>query len=402
MKSNEIELCDNYIHANGLTRKDTVLFLAAVTMFWFAQYVYIPYQTAYLTGIGTASGMIGIIVGAYGISQMLFRLPVGISADKVGKHKIFILLGTLSSGFASVIRMLIENAAGFLLANLFSGLASAMWISFMVYFTGKGNAEERQRATARIILFNNVGILTAYMVSTLIYANVGMKNICLLSVLAGGFAFLLAAFIKEQDAVPGNLKVSRLLEVCMNKRLILFAMTALILQGVGAATTTSFTNQLLAQMGASNVTLGVSSIINMISTVLFAAVASAGFCNRRGPAFWVPKLLLVMFAYCIFVPIAGNIPLILVLQILPGITSGILFSLTTSEAMLEVPAEKKSTAMGFFQAVYAVGMSIFPIFTGKIAETGNVIAAYWTLAGIVLAGCFMMLVYYRTRERQKK
>ena len=97
-----------YIHSNGLTGKDTVLFLTAVTMFWFAQYVYIPYQTAYLSGIGTASGMVGTIVGAYGISQMLLRLPIGLSADKVGKHKPFILLGTLASGSASLMMSMLS------------------------------------------------------------------------------------------------------------------------------------------------------------------------------------------------------------------------------------------------------------------------------------------------------
>lgn len=60
--------------------KSKTLFLAVI-FFWFAQYVYIPFQTPYLTAVGTKAGMVGMIIGAYGISQMLLRMPVGILAD---------------------------------------------------------------------------------------------------------------------------------------------------------------------------------------------------------------------------------------------------------------------------------------------------------------------------------
>ena len=60
--------------------KQKILFIAVI-FFWFAQYVYIPYQTPYLTMIQTSTSFIGIIIGTYGISQMVLRLPVGLLAD---------------------------------------------------------------------------------------------------------------------------------------------------------------------------------------------------------------------------------------------------------------------------------------------------------------------------------
>ena len=52
--------------------KQKILFIAVI-FFWFAQYVYIPYQTPYLTMIQTSTSFIGIIIGTYGISQMVLR-----------------------------------------------------------------------------------------------------------------------------------------------------------------------------------------------------------------------------------------------------------------------------------------------------------------------------------------
>ena len=62
-------------------------------LFWFALYVYVPYQTPYLTLLGVASSFIGIILGAYGFSQMIIRIPLGIGADRKGRCLFSFLLG---------------------------------------------------------------------------------------------------------------------------------------------------------------------------------------------------------------------------------------------------------------------------------------------------------------------
>lgn len=73
------------------------LLLIIVVLFWFAQYVYVPFQTPYLSTMQVSSSMIGIIIGTYGFSQMILRMPIGIMADKNGRHKLFIILGVTAS-----------------------------------------------------------------------------------------------------------------------------------------------------------------------------------------------------------------------------------------------------------------------------------------------------------------
>ena len=93
--------------------KQKILFIAVI-FFWFAQYVYIPYQTPCLTMIQTSTSFIGIIIGTYGISQMVLRLPVGLLANYRNKHKMIMLIGSLSSGCASLFRIIFNNGIGFL------------------------------------------------------------------------------------------------------------------------------------------------------------------------------------------------------------------------------------------------------------------------------------------------
>lgn len=80
---------------------EEIIFFIIVTLFWFAQYIYIPYQTTYLIDLGVTNSFVGMIMGAYGVSQMLLRFPVGILADYNNSHKKFIISGCLASGMAS-------------------------------------------------------------------------------------------------------------------------------------------------------------------------------------------------------------------------------------------------------------------------------------------------------------
>ncbi|MFR9146172.1 MAG: MFS transporter [Mediterraneibacter sp.] len=377
-----------------------MILLAIVALFWFAQYVYIPYQTTYLTAAGAAGNVVGIVVGAYGISQLVLRLPAGVCADRLGRHKPFIMTGAAAAGAASLFRVFLCDERGFMAGNLLSGLASAMWISFMVFYTGKFGKEDQQRATSRIVLFNNLGMLLGFIASTLCYSRIGMRNLCLFSVAAGAAAFCLALLLKEEkrNVSQSGATVPQLLQVCRGRRILVFSLIALIQQGIQLTTAMSFTSQILKDCGASDSLVGISSIIYMVSAVCFSAMASSKLCEKHGPKFWIPAVLAVLAVYCILVPASGSIPVILALQVLPGMATGILFSYATSEAMKGVPEEKRSTAMGFFQAVYAIGMTAFPMFTGSIVSAGGMEAGYLVLAGIAAAGIIIAKVYYH-REK---
>lgn len=370
-------------------KKNSKMLFAAVIFFWFAQYVYIPFQTPYLMGIGTSAGMVGMIIGAYGISQMVLRLPVGVLADCRKRHKKFIIIGGLSSGIASIFRIIMQNGTGFLIANLFSGFASAMWISFMVLYMSFYPSEQ-QKATSQLVLANNLGMLIGFVTSTLFYKKLGMPVICMFGVMAGICCALIACRLKETKcqtssnsaesaALPGNM-----LCVCYNRRLLFFAVLALVQQGVQMSTTMSFTTQIIKNLGADTMILGISCIIYMLSAVVWAKFASTKACSVLSPKNWIFLVFCTTAGYCLLIPVSTSILVICLLQILPGMATGILFSFLTCEAMKSVPAEKKSTAMGCFQAIYALGMTVFPIICGKIAGEFSMTVAYLCLAVICI------------------
>lgn len=380
------------MNTNGRSRK---LMPLIVILFWFAQYVYIPYQTPFLTTIGVSASAIGVIVGAYGISQMVMRLPVGLMADHVGKHKRFIIMGGLFAGIGSLFRVAMPNEAGFLIANLFSGLASAMWISFMVCYTGFYPADQQQQGFSRIILYNNAGILAAFVFATLVYERTSMQLLCGCSAASGLIAAALACCMDNDQPTGKRPGIRELLPICLNKRLIFFALLALVQQGIQMATTMSFTNQVLKGLGASDGVVGMASIVFMISSVSCAALAGSQFIIRMGAKRIVPFGFCAVAAYCLLVPVVGSVPAVVALQALPGLSTGLLLSALTSQAMVEVPKHQKSTANGFYQAVYSLGMTLFPIFTGNISAASGMTTAYFVLAGIALLAVLISIAGMR-------
>lgn len=371
------------------------LILLITVLFWFAQYVYVPFQTPYLLTMQVSSSMIGAIIGIYGFSQMALRMPVGIMADKNGRHKLFIIVGVASSALASIFRILMPADIGFFIGNVLSGLASAMWISFMVLYASYFSAKEMQKAMGLIIAGNNLGILSGFVVSTLLYNSFGMNLLCALSVGSGIPAILLALFIKEQPANETSPKVRSLIKVYGDTRLIFFSIIILVQQGVLMATCMSFTAQVAHEINSSDFQIGMLSIVYIITAVLASYFAASSFAQKRGAKFWLPVILIALAIYCFAVPNITSPNLLIAVQILAGLSTGIIFSFCASEAMKNVPPEKRSTAMGYFQAIYAIGMTAFPVGAGIIAQNSSLTTAFYLEGIITLVATVATVAFYK-------
>jgi MFS family permease len=375
-------------------KRQKLLLLTIIAVFWFSQYVYIPYQATYLASIGAAPSLIGLIVGAYGFSQLALRMPAGLMADRKARHKPFLLLGVLLAGTASLFRILLPNEWGYLIGSILSGCASATWISFMLLFFTYYEKEELQKASGLAVGANNLGILIGFLTGTLLHEKYGMHLLCTLSFLLAIPAFFLSFSIREAHTDEEALPVKELVEVYFNKRLILFSLLALIQQGVQLSTAMSFTTKIAQSRGAGSVQIGICSIIYILTAVISSYFTASKAAQKSGARFWIPAILLCLAAYCVLIPNLPTVEWIYAAQILSGLSTGILFSFCTSEAMKEIPKGKSSTAMGFYQAVYAIGMTAFPVITGTVTGKFNIGTAYYILAGITVIGLAGAIRFY--------
>jgi MFS family permease len=89
-------------------------------------------------------------------------------------------------------------------------------------------------------------------------------------------------------------------------------------------------------------------------------------------------------------PLVHNLPLLLASQFLAGVGIGLQLTLLMSLCTQTIDPGRKASAMGFFQAVYGIGMVIGPVLIGLLADnfglgTGFVIIGMISLMTSVLA-----------------
>lgn len=177
----------------------TTRLLIIVALFWFAQYIYMPFTTPFLLAQKVSADLVGVVIGIYGGIQMLLRFPLGIGADLIGKHKPWIVIGCLCSGLASIIRCIEPSGEGFLVANCLSGLASSMWMSFMLLYTQGLSPNRLQQGMGYIFAANNGGIGAAFVGSALLYESCGMLTLCVLSSISGLLSCILSLGLLEKS-----------------------------------------------------------------------------------------------------------------------------------------------------------------------------------------------------------
>ena len=379
--------------------------LIATVCFWFGLYVHVPYQSIYLNSINVSANMIGVIIGSYGIMQLFLRLPVGIMADRAGNHRLFILLGVVLTGISCLIRFIFPSGNGFLIANIISGCGASTWISYMVMYCGYFNRLEQQKATGQIIMACNLGMCLSFIFSSLVFSHTSMLFLCLVGAFVNVIGILFAITIKKGPFLPKIEKqkaaFKELLSICINKRLMFFSFLAMIQQGIQNTTAMAFTMTYLEDLGASSDFIGLSSVFYMIIAVASSYFASTKFSEKFGAGFFIPVVFFLTAIYCIVVPLSENIYLILALQAFPGLSSGILLSYLTSESMVEVPVDKSSTAMGFFQSVYSIGLSVFPVIVGRLISTYNFPISYNFLAITAAFGTLTSILYFKKGSIRK-
>ncbi|RMC56850.1 MFS transporter [Lactobacillus sp. ESL0261] len=377
-----------------------IKFIIIIILFWFAQYVYVPYQTPFLAAINVASSFIGIVVGAYGFSQMLLRIPLGMLADWHLNHKLLITLGTLLAGLASIMRVLFPSGIGFLLGNIFSGIASSTWLSFMVYFLKLRSDVSKVENMGILVMANNLGMLLGFVVSSLFYEKIAMKGLCILGVLAGILACIMTITLPtfQFSYSSGKNSFINLINVFKNKTLLICGVLAFIQQGIQMATTMSFTSQVIKEINAPSYAEGLSSIIYMCSAVLFARITSSKYIAKFSDRSILIVSYILLALYCFAIPLARQIYLIYLLQVIPGVGTGILFAILNAAAISNVPQKALSTATGVFQSIYALGMTLFPIFAGQLRAQYSMTISFIVMGILALMGNCIVIIFWQKKS----
>ena len=176
---------------------------------------------------------------------------------------------------------------------------------------------------------------------------------------------------------------------------------AVILQMLMQGTAFSFTSDVARSIGANAVEIGVSSCLftaTQIGAVFFLNSAWAG---KQDSKYMVAGGFILYTLYCLMVGFTNSMSWMYVAQVIGGFANAVLTSVLMASCIQYTAPEKKSTAMGLYQAIYGIGMTIGPVIMGGLVDWSNYGVAFSLFAVCAGAAAVCALIFMPMVKRIK-
>ena len=385
------------VNPESHARAKKALLCTITGLFWFAQYVYIPFLTPYLFTLSITATVVGLIVGAYGVTQLILRIPLGITVDIVRNHKLFIVIGTFLAGASSLGMIISPSPLVLFIANAMSGVASSTWISFAVLYPVYYEKSEGTKAIGILNTFVNTGRLAAFMLGGILFERIGIRGLFIASFAAGMIGSILALFIKREPEVARvNISTGGLVRVMKERGLLFSSTMAALAYLVLFGTVYSFTTSTARNMGATGLELGSFAVLFSAGAMLGSYFVGTRIANKLGEEYALLLAFLLLGVYCTGIAFSHSLLPFFALQFLAGLASGVIASSLMAHAIRDVDKDRKSTAMGFYQSVYCLGITLGPMFMGFLVDHASTRASFIIMALIALASAAVIPPIYRS------
>lgn len=377
------------------------LFLIVTGLFWFSMYAYMPTFSPYLKSLGVSDKFVGIIVGSYGFTQMLIRIPLGIYSDRINRRKIFIISGVILGIMSSSGMFLFNNPYLMLLFRSMAGAAAATWVTFTVLFSSYYKDNETSKSIGIINSFTKLGQVVAMLGGGAIAQRYGQEYPFLMAAVGGLVGLILSLGIQEKrriDHKPINLE--ELITIAKNPGLLSVSFLAIILQLITYATTFGFIPIVAKNLGASSIHLGFITVITVIPGIFSAYLSGTFSASRYGERNTIVGGFILIALSCVVVPFIHALPILYGSQIINGFGQGIVFPILMGLSIKNVVSDKRGTAMGFFQAIYGLGMFLGPVLLGFLSDSVGMSIGFYIIGLIGFLGGFLTLIFCRSAGRQ--
>lgn len=372
-----------------------MLFMIATSFFWFSLYAYVPELSTYAKELGANYEMIGLIAGSYGLTQTLLRIPLGIVSDGLNKRKLFIEIGMLITIISCLVTFFFPTIFSLLVTRLLAGIAASTWVLFTVLFASYYKHEESPKAIGIMNAYNAIGQLAAMLLGGFISLKFGTRYLFLLGAIGGLFGLGLSFFIDENQQINRvPLHIKEVFLIACDKRLGKVSILAILSQLLTFATTFGFVPIVAENLGASHVQLSLITAIGIIPAVWVSTLSATVFVRLWGEN----KTLIYGFTLsailCIITPIISNLWILIITQFFAGVGRSMVFPLLMGLSIRNIDESKRATAMGFFQAVYGIGMIVGPIILGALAGQFGLTAGFM-VTGLIGIGAVLLTMKFK-------
>ena len=348
--------------------RDRALFAAATFFYWASLYLYVPILPVYAESLVGTLSLVGVVIAAYAVPQLLLRIPLGLRFDALTHRKPLVVASLLMCVIGALGLAVADDVWLLSLARAVTGVGAAGWVAFTVFFAGYTAASHAARAIGSINAINQVALVAATGAGGFISDTLGPEAVFYGAAALALMGLLLVGLAREPRGEARKAsRPERFSFILTRPLLIAAAVMAVLLQFATFASVFGFVPVYGAGIGATSSELGVITMLALGAAAL-AAYFSVRLAERCGyaPALVVGAVILGATLLC--VP-ATRTPMELgMVQFASGLGRGSLSTLLMALAIRSAPPGARATAMGIYQATYAIGMLAGPLISGALAD----------------------------------
>jgi len=363
------------------TNKRERSMLAAIFLFWFSVYTYPSFLSSYAENtLKAGSVLVGLIVGSYGFTQMVIRIPLGIFSDMIKKRKLFVQLGFVASMVASIGLAVVSMfdadphpalAYAALICRGMAGVAASTWVAFSVLYSAAYPPEQTGAAMSRMAFPQTGSQVIAMLLGAYLMNYLGEIWAFLLATAAGIAGLAIISRVDDIPPPPGrNYTLKGLFEVAKDRGLITGTLLATLYQLVAWATVQGFVQNWAGEhvVGFTSTHLGWLSFAYLLPNTFVSRISGGKLSDKFGRMNVLGAGFMMVAIACCLYPFTRSVALLFVNQAIFGIGTGMILPLTMAQSVQNIPAEKKGAAMGMYQAIYGAGMFLGPVIAGAMIK----------------------------------
>jgi MFS family permease len=360
------------------------LYAMAVFLYWIALYLYMPTLPTYAQSKSDNLALVGVVLSMYGLWQAIIRLPLGITADWLGRRKPFIIVGFALVGLGAWTMGVAGGVNGLIIGRAITGLAAGTWVPLVVVFSSLFPPNEAVRATAMLTFVGSAGRVLATGVTGSLNELGGYSLAFFLAAGAAALAVLIVLPAREERRPPQRPSVASIRSLITRPDVLLPSLLAALSQYANWTATFGFMPILARQLGATDVvqSMLMSMHIGMVTLGILVAMAIVSRIGARRLVYISFVLLSTGMGGAALAP---SLSLIFVSQFCIGLAQGISYPVLMGLSIQYVADAERTTAMGLHQAVYAIGMFGGPWLSGRLADVMGIRPMFGVTAFICLA-----------------
>ena len=350
----------------------------AIFFFWASLYTYVPILPTHALAAGATDAQLGLILASYGLTQLVFRLPLGLLSDRLRRKKVFALLGALLVTGSAVGLAFAHGPLSLFLFRALSGCAATAWVTITVLYNSHFPIEQAVRSVSQLNLLAAIGQIVAMSSGGWLAEQWGAQAAFWASALLSVPALLAFSLVHDVRTSSGpGITWAAFGRAISTPRLLLVSGLAACSQFAFFATALGYAAVHAQAHSASDAQLGILTTAVQVTKALPSLLMSVLRRPRHGNRMVAAGLALIA-ASLFFFPALTDLRWMIVSQAVVGIGVGMSFPILMGLALQAVEPEARASAMGVFQSIYAVGMTLGPLFSGVIAGWSGIWGVYLT------------------------